>query len=88
MSQRFVLLAILFVLVFISAIAVVYVKQQSRDLYTQIRVLQKQQDALTINWSRLQLQHSTLTNAAYVEAIAREKLSMQTVSHPQYVVLK
>ncbi len=88
MSQRAFILSVLFAMVFSNAIAVIYVKQQSRDLYTQIRVLQKQKDAITIDWSRLQIQSSTLTNAAHVEKIARQKLSMQTVKHPQYVVLK
>lgn len=88
MNMSLATVSILFVMVFISAIAVVYVKHQSRDLYSEIRVLQKQQDSLTIDWSRLQIQNSTLTNAAYVEQIARQKLGMKTVSHPQYVVLK
>lgn len=88
MSQRFFIVSVLFVMVFISAIAVIYVKQQSRDLYSELRVLQKQQDVLAIDWSRLQIQSSTLTNAAYVEKIARQKLQMQTVNHPQYVVLR
>jgi len=88
MSQRSFVLSILFVMVFASAIAVIYVKQQSRDLYSELRVLQKQQDVLTIDWSRLQIQSSTLTNAAYVEKTARQKLHMQTVKHPQYVVLR
>lgn len=88
MSQRFVIVGFLFALVFFSAIAVVYVKHQSRDLYSDIRVLQKQQDALTIDWSRLQIQSSTLTNAAYVEKFARKELGMQTVNTPKYVVLQ
>ena len=88
MSRSYVIVSVLFVAVFINAIAVVYVKHQSRDLYSDIRVLQKQQDALTIDWSRLQIQNSTLTNAAYVEKVARRELGMQTVSHPKYVVLK
>lgn len=88
MSGRFVMVAVLFMMVFVNAIAVVYVKHQSRNLYSDIRVLQRQQDALAIDWSRLQIQSSTLTNAAYVEKIARQKLGMQMVAHPQYVVLK
>ena len=88
MSKQFLVVSILFVLVFINAIVVIYVKQQSRDLYSDIRVLQKKEDALTINWSRLQLQSSTLTNAAYVEKFARKNLGMQTVRSPKYVLLK
>jgi len=88
MSQRSFVMSVLFVMVFASAIAVIYVKQQSRDLYSELRVLQKQQDVLAIDWSRLQIQNSTLSNAAYVEKIARQKLQMQSVSHPQYVVLR
>ncbi len=88
MNKSFVIVSVLFVMVFINAIAVVYVKHQSRDLYSDIRVLQKQQDVLTIDWSRLQIQSSTLTNAAYVEQVARQQLGMKTVDNPQYVVLR
>jgi len=88
MSQRAFMMSVLFVMVFANAIAVIYVKQQSRDLYSDIRVLQKRQDVLAIDWSKLQIQNSTLTNAAYVEKIARQELHMQSVDHPQYVVLR
>lgn len=88
MSQTQKVVMVLYVLVFVNAIAVIYVKQQSRDLYSDIRLLQKQQDQLTIQWSRLQLQYSTLVNHAYVERIARQKLNMQTVKSPQYMVLQ
>lgn len=77
----------LFVAVFISAIAVIYVKQQSRDLYSEIRALQKQQDNLAIEWGRLLIQHGTLVNHARVERIARKQLNMVAVEQPRYVVL-
>lgn len=88
MTKHAYIALVLFVMVFTNALAVVYVKHQSRDLYSDIRLLQKQQDALTIHWSRLQIQSSTLTNAAFVEQIARQKLGMKTVEQPKYVVLK
>lgn len=88
MSTSKLVMSVLFVAVLINAIAVIYVKQQSRDLYTEIRTLQKQQDNISIEWSRLQLQSSTLMNPAAVETIARNKLSMQSVEQPQYVVIR
>ncbi len=88
MTKQQVIVSVLFLVVFINAIAVIAIKQQSRDLYASIRFLQKQNDVLTINWSRLQIQHSTLTNAAHVEQMARQQLGMKAVGRPQYVVLK
>ncbi|MBL7004292.1 MAG: cell division protein FtsL [Gammaproteobacteria bacterium] len=88
MTRLNAIVAVLFVAVFVNAIAVVYIKQQSRALYGDIRYLQKQQDDLAIEWGRLQIQHSTLVNHAFVEKVAREKLGMKSVQQPKYLVLQ
>ena len=88
MSKLKIITGIMFVVVVFNALAVVYVKQQSRDLYAEVRKLQKLQDDLVIEWGKLQLQHSTLTNPNYVEQVAQKKLKMTSVNQPEYVVLK
>ncbi len=69
-------LMLLIVLVTGSALTVVYVKHESRVLFSKLRLVQKQQDEQVIHWSRLQLQNSTLVTQSNVETVARKKLDM------------
>ncbi len=80
-------LTLLIVLVLGSAMTVVYVKHESRVLFSQLRQVQKQQDEQVIRWSRLQLQNSTLVTQSNVESIARKKLHMVLPDQVQIVTL-
>ena len=53
-------LALLLTMVLSSAMTVIYVKHESRLLFAELRNTQKLQDLEMIEWSRLQLQNSTL----------------------------
>jgi cell division protein FtsL len=69
-------LMLLAVLVIGSGMSVIYVKHQSRVLFSELRELQRRQDEEMIQWSRLQLQMGTLLTQANVEKTARRKLDM------------
>jgi len=70
-------LLLLLTLVLGSALTVIYVKQQSRVLFAELRGLQKQQDQQVIQWGRLQLQNTTLATHSHVESRARHDLQMR-----------
>ena len=80
-------LMLLIVLVTGSAMTVVYVKHESRILFAELRKIQKKQDEMVIQWSRLQLQNSTLVTQANVESMARKKLGMILPEDIQIVTL-
>lgn len=80
-------LMLLIVLVLGSAMTVIYVKHESRVLFSQLRQMHKQQDEQVIRWSRLQLQNSTLVTQSNVESIARKKLHMVLPDQVQIVTL-
>ncbi len=69
-------LLLLSILVIGSGMSVIYVKHQSRVLFSELRELQRRQDEEMIQWSRLQLQMGTLLTQANVETTARRKLDM------------
>ncbi len=69
-------LLLLSILVIGSGMSVIYVKHQSRVLFSELRELQRRQDEEMIQWSRLQLQIGTLLTQANVESTARRKLDM------------
>ena len=79
--------ALLLAFVLGSALTVIYVKHESRVLFSELREVQKQQDQAVIQWSRLQLQNSTLATHSNVEAQARKTLKMRLPETVQLVQL-
>ncbi len=63
-------------LVFMSAIAVVYYKHQSRLLFTKLQTLNQEIEALQVEWGQLLLEQGTWSSDARVERLAQEKLQM------------
>ena len=84
---RHYLVSLLLAMVLGSALTVIYVKHQSRVLFSDLRDIQKQQDRAVIQWSRLQLQNSTLATHSNVEARARKTLKMRLPDSVQLVHL-
>lgn len=80
-------LALLLTMVLSSALTVIYVKHESRVLFAELRKVQKQQDKEVIQWSRLQLQNSTLATHSNVESQARKTLKMRLPETVQLVQL-
>lgn len=79
--------ALLLTMVLSSALTVIYVKHESRVLFAELRKVQKQQDKEVIQWSRLQLQNSTLATHSNVESQARKTLKMRLPETVQLVQL-
>lgn len=79
---------LLLTLVIGSALTVVYVKHQSRVLFSELRSIQKQQDQQVIEWGRLQLQNTTLATHSNVESRARKDLNMRLPDNVELVRLR
>ena len=86
MAQKY-WLVLLLTMVLGSALTVIYVKHESRVLFAELRNIQKQQDQEVIQWSRLQLQNSTLATHSNVESQARKTLKMRLPETVQLVQL-
>ena len=71
------LLVILFVAVIFVAIKTVVHRHESRSLFMQLQVLEKERDKLSAQWSRLKLEQGTMLNQVRVEQNARWELGMQ-----------
>jgi cell division protein FtsL len=75
----------LLAVVLASALTVIYVKHESRVLFSELRNVQKMQDQKVIEWGRLQLQNSTLATHSNVESRARKSLNMKLPETVQLV---
>lgn len=76
-----VLLVLVFAIVcVISAIALVYTKHESRNLFVELEQLTTERDQLNIEWGQLQIEQSTWATHARIERVALEELAL---SRPQ-----
>lgn len=81
-------LAVLMVLVMVSALGVIYAKHQSRKLFVELQALHKVRDDMDIEWGQLQLEQSTLATHSRIEGTAGAKLGMVIPEANQVVNLQ
>lgn len=74
-SQSFGII-LLIITVIASALAVVYVKDLNRHLFSQLQTLKQTRDELQVQWGQLLLEQDTWAASTRVQAIAGEKLKM------------
>ncbi len=75
--RRPILLITVFVMVcFLSALAIVYTKHESRKLFVELENLTTERDALNIEWGQLQIEQSTWATHSRIELIAVEEMSL------------
>lgn len=87
MNSRW-LLPLMTLLVLVSALGVVFAKHQNRTLYSELAALQKQRDAMEVEWGRLQLEQSTWATHGRIEKIARQRLGMRNVDYDKVMIVK
>ena len=75
-------------LVIISALSVVYVKHENRKHFVELQGLQKQRDAMNIEWGQLQLEQSTWATQSRIERLARKRLGMVNVPQDKVMIVK
>lgn len=80
--------ALLAVLLVISALAVTWSVHESRRLTARHQQLQAEQDRLQTEWGQLLLERSTWGSYARVETLAREKLDMKLPEKDERVVVR
>jgi cell division protein FtsL len=71
-----ILVALLWVAVLGSSLAVVYGKHQARTRFIELQRLTGERDELDIEWGQLQLEQSTWGTHGRVERVARDDLRM------------
>ena len=69
-------IAILWVLLLASAIAVVWSRHETRNLFIELQTLTGERDALDIEWGQLKLEQSAWSTHGRVEQTARVNLQM------------
>lgn len=60
-----------------SAVALVYVQHRHRALYVELQSLERERDALEVEWGKLQLEQSTWATHERIESLARKRLELR-----------
>jgi cell division protein FtsL len=66
----------LITLLFVSALAVVYLKDLNRRLFIQYQTLQQDSEQSRMQWGKLLLEQSALSTQARIQEVAQSKLGM------------
>lgn len=82
------LLLLLLCTVIVSAIGVVYARQQNRILFGELTRLTTQQDELNTEFGRLELEQATWAEPNRIEQVARGQLGMVSPGPAETVVVK
>ena len=83
-----VLLLVLLAAVIVSAIGVVYARQQNRILFGELTHLTMQQDELNTEFGRLELEQATWAEPNRIEQVARGQLGTVTPGPGETVIVK
>jgi cell division protein FtsL len=75
-TQPLLLLLALAIVCVISAVALVYTKHESRDLFVELEQLTRERDELNIEWGQLQIEQSTWATHGRIERVALEELAL------------
>lgn len=85
---RNILLTLLVAMLMISGIAVIYSKYQLRLLFIDIQKKEKELDDYEVEWGRLQLELTTLTEENRVEIEARTRLMLTLPAQDKIIYIK
>jgi cell division protein FtsL len=82
------LVAVLGVILLITALAVIYSKYYSRLIFIEIQKQERALDQREVEWGQTQLELTTFAEQNRVELVAREKLKLVLPSHDKIVYIK
>ena len=78
----------LLLIIFVSAIAVVFVRSANRQSFLALQAATSERDKLSEEWGRLQLEHATWSLHDLIENEARQRLDMVAPDPREIVVLR
>ena len=87
MSARLMLAVALAVALFVSAVAVVYVQHHRRMQFVELRKLERERDAMQVEWGQLKLEQSTWATHERIERLALDKLDLHMPAAAEVVLV-
>ncbi|MGD0960089.1 MAG: cell division protein FtsL [Methylomonas sp.] len=82
------LMIVLVTALILSAIFVIYIKYQSRATFMEIQKKEKELDDYEVEWGRLQLELTTLTEENRIEIEARNRLMLTLPTQDKIIYIR
>jgi cell division protein FtsL len=80
--------AVLWLVVILSALAVVYASHRCRLLYSELAVLQQSENNLQVAWGQYLLEQSSLASLSRIEKIAINELGMRVPEIKEVIMVQ
>ncbi|MFV2061376.1 MAG: cell division protein FtsL [Gammaproteobacteria bacterium] len=74
--KNILIVSFLTAIIFVSSLSVIYIKHNSRKIFSELNELQASRDKMNVEWGQLQLEQSTWATHGRIERIARKKIGM------------
>jgi cell division protein FtsL len=87
MSARLMLAVALAVALFVSAVALVYVQHYRRMQFVELRKLERERDAMQVEWGQLKLEQSTWATHERIERLALDALDLRMPTAAEVVLV-
>ncbi len=87
MSPRLMLAVALAVALFVSAVALVYVQHYRRMQFVELRKLERERDAMQVEWGQLKLEQSTWATHERIERLALDALDLRMPTAAEVVLV-
>lgn len=87
-SKSTILLLLMWLVLLVSAFAMIYVTNANRISISELQKLEKEQYLLQIQWGKLLLEQASLVTPARVEMLANDKLQMKRPDHNEVLIVK
>lgn len=87
MSPRVMLAVTLAVALFVSAVALVYVQHYRRMQFVELRKLERERDAMQVEWGQLKLEQSTWATHERIERLALDALDLRMPTAAEVVLV-
>jgi cell division protein FtsL len=87
MSPRLMLAVALAVALLVSAVALVYVQHYRRMQFVELRKLERERDAMQVEWGQLKLEQSTWATHERIERLAFDKLDLRIPTAAEVVLV-
>lgn len=87
-TKKNMLISVLILILFVSAFAIVYMKDLNRRLFIQYQTLQREKAQQIIDWGRLLLEQSTWSTQSRIAQLAQHQLGMEIPNAKNVVLIE
>ena len=87
-QRRYLGMAVIWMAVLASSIAVIYTSHLCRQIYSKLSLLEREKNSLQVEWGRYLLEQNSWASYSRIEQLATSKLDMHIPASSEIVMVK